>query len=62
MSLLNGSVVEQRNFIRSFIQKIYIEKESATIEYTFPLNPKDKSKKKVLVLEAKGAHRGLEPF
>ncbi len=53
-TLLHSSIVEQRNFIRSFIQKIHIDKESATIEYTFPLNPKNSSKKEVLVLGTSG--------
>lgn len=54
-TLLHSSIVEQRNFIRSFIQKIHIDKESATIEYTFPLSPKDSSKKEVLVLGTNGS-------
>lgn len=53
-TLLHSSIVEQRNFIRSFIQKIHIDKESAIIEYTFPLSPKDNSKKEVLVLGTSG--------
>lgn len=54
-TLLNGSIIEQKNFIRSFVQKISISKDSAEIEYTFPKNPKDKSKKEVLVLGTNGS-------
>ena len=53
--LLLSSITEQKSFIRSFIEKISLDKESATIEYTFPLNPNEKSSnKEVLVLSSNG--------
>ena len=54
--LLLSSITEQKSFIRSFIRKISLDRESATIEYTFPINPNEKSSnKEVLVLASNGS-------
>ena len=40
--LLEGSIVERRGFIRSFIKKIDVDYPLATVEYTVPLPEKNK--------------------
>jgi len=53
---LLSSITEQKSFIRSFIKKISLDKESATIEYIFSLNLNEKSSnKEVLVLASNGS-------
>ena len=49
-----GSLMERKSFVRSFVEKIWIDFPAATIEYTLPLNKIDNSKKEVLVFDRCG--------
>ena len=54
-TLKTGSIVEQKAFLRSFINKIIIDNKTATIEYTFPVNKQGKNNQEVLALAANGS-------
>ncbi len=43
-TLMEGSIVERRGFLRSFIKKITVDYPSATLEYTVPLPVKTKDR------------------
>ena len=43
-TLMDGSIVERRGFLRSFIKKITVDYPSATMEYTCPLPVKTKDR------------------
>lgn len=43
-TLMNGSIVERRGFLRSFITKITVDYPTATLEYTVPLPVKTKDR------------------
>ncbi len=49
-----GSLMERKSFIRSFIEKIWIDFPTTTIEYSLPLNKVDNSNKEVLVFDRCG--------
>ena len=60
--LLEGSIVERRGFIRSFIKKIDVDYPLATVEYTAPLPEKNKdstSNFEVLSLVQSGVGDGI---
>ena len=60
-TLMDGSIVERRGFLRSFIKKITVDYPSATMEYTCPLPVKRKdrtSTEEVLSLVQNGVKRG----
>jgi hypothetical protein len=52
--LIEGSVAKRKAFISSFIEKIWIDYPTVTIEYTIPINKDDNSNKEVLVFTNAG--------
>ena len=61
-TLMDGSIVERRGFLRSFIKKITVDYPSATMEYTCPLPVKTKdrtSTEEVLSLVQNGVADGI---
>ena len=52
--LIEGSIAKRKAFISSFIEKIWIDYPTVTIEYTIPINKDDDSNKEVLVFTNAG--------
>jgi hypothetical protein len=53
-TLIEGTIVERKAFIRSFIKKITVGYPTVEIEYTIPLDKEKKLDKEVLVINKLG--------
>jgi len=53
-TIQHGSLSEHKSFVRSFMEKIWIDFPTATIEYTLPLNRLEDITKEALVFDRCG--------
>ena len=46
----SASILEQRAFLRSFVEEVQVGADEVTIHYTMPMPPIDKEEEKISVL------------